>query len=749
MTFAASRSPRLSPLSIAICGALLSLAHAAAEAQATLPAVTVTASPEGEVSSPKSTAPLIDTPQTLTVIPREVFNEQGARNLTEVLRNTPGISFNAGENGFGTNTNNFSLRGFDTSGNIFVDGVRDSGNFTRDAFNLEQVEVIKGPAADNGRGSAGGYVNLETKTPKADNFFTGTVGLGFDGTDAKNRLRSTLDFNRQFSENGAFRINLLAEDSGIAGREFAKQRSLGVAPSVSFGLNTPTAVTLSWQHIEQDDRPDWGVPSAMIPGTLRYDPVAATASRDTFYGLLGDTDKVKSDMLTARVDHRISPTLKLTNQTRWSKTHRDAFVTAPTGYTPATQLVATQRWGFTRENTMLSNLTNLSNQFTTGAWRHNLATGLELTREESDSGRFPTPTAGNVNIFNPDPSRLPGGSFAATETGLVKIDTAALYAYNTIELNPKWQVTGGLRLEHYKVSLASKTVAGAAAGAMDGYQRSETSLGGKLGVVYKPVPNASVYASYGQSAVPPGSWLSNPDSGRTGANAFPGWDGQNYSGAREQKLVNLELGTKWDFLNNKLSATAALFQTERKNVAMRSASGGVPSGYGEQTVQGLELGLTGAVTNAWSVFGGLVLLNSERRHDATVDAALSSDYPAGVTTTSGDELAFTPKATLNLWTTYKVTNALTLGGGLQYVGSSWVGRPDTADRVIPNGAAGKQPSYTVFNLMAAYDLTKNVRLRFNIDNVTDELYAQSLNWGSHRATLGAPRTFLLSADFRF
>src|SRR5690606_475867 len=153
-----------------------------AQTSATLPAVSVTATPEirREPSSPKATAPLLDTPQTISVIPREVFQEQGARNLTDILRNTPGISFNAGENGFGSNTNDFSLRGFSTSGNIFVDGVRDSGNFARDAFNLEQVEVVKGPAADNGRGGAGGYVNLETKTPKAENFVGGSVGVGFE-----------------------------------------------------------------------------------------------------------------------------------------------------------------------------------------------------------------------------------------------------------------------------------------------------------------------------------------------------------------------------------------------------------------------------------------------------------------------------------------------------------------------------------------------------------------------------------------
>ncbi len=768
MPVSVRRCPRLAPLSAAVCGVLVHLATAPAHAQGTpspspantLSTVTVTASPEGEVSSPKSTAANLDTPQSIQVIPSQVFQEQGARNLTEVLRNTPGISFNAGENGFGTNNNDFSLRGFSTSGNVFVDGVRDSGNFTRDAFNLEQVEVIKGPAADNGRGGAGGYVNLETKTPRVGNFVNGSVGLGFDSTDAKNRLRGTLDLNRQLSEGTAVRLNLLAEDSGIAGRAHAKQRSLGLAPSVAFGLNTPTQVTLSWQHIEQDDRPDWGVPTAMIPGTARYDPTAAAARRDNFYGLLGDTDKVDADMLTARIEHRFSPTLKLTNLTRWGKTERRAFVTAPTGYTPATQLVTTQRWGFTRENTILANSTNLSKQFATGELRHNLAFGLELTREESDSGRFPTPAAGTTDIFNPDPSRQPGGDLVASQTGLVKIDTAAVYAYDTVEFNPQWQMTGGLRMEHYKVSLASRTAAGAPVGAMDGYQRSETSVGGKLGVVYKPVPHGSIYASYGLSSVPPGSWLSNPDSGRTGDNAFPGWDGQNYAGAKEQKLTNLELGTKWEFFDNKLSTTAALFRTDRKNVAMRSAAAnpGVPSGYGRQSVQGIELGISGHVTSAWAVYGGLVLLDSERRHDATVDAALSSDYSTAgaadpnytaVTTTNGDELAFTPKATLNLWTTYRFANGITLGGGLQHVGSAWVGRPDTADRVIPNGKNGKVPSYTIYNLMATYDVSPNVRLRFNIDNVTNKLYASSVNWSAQRAFIGAPRTYLLSADFRF
>lgn len=754
MTTPSLPRPSLSlyPLSAAVCSGLVSLAALPAQAQtSSLPAVSVTASPqaEREQSSPKATAPLLDTPQTISVIPREVFHEQGARNLTDVLRNTPGISFNAGENGFGSNTNDFSLRGFSTSGNIFVDGVRASGNYSRDAFNLEQVEVVKGPAADNGRGGAGGYVNLETKTPKSQDFVLGSVGVGLDEYGSDLRLRSTLDLNRRFSDGGAMRLNFLAEGGGIAGREHARQDSFGFAPSVAFGLDSPTTVTLSWQHVEQNDRPDWGVPAAMIEGTLNHDPAVSGFRRDAYFGLLGDIDDVESDAVMARIEHRFASGLRLMNQTRWSSADRHAFFTVPANYDPATQAVDTETLGFTRKNTTLSNITNFDRRFRVGGFGHHLAAGLELTREESDSGRHASVDAGIVSVLDPDPARAPGGAIPATQFGEVKIDTVAVYAYDTMEISPRWQVSGGLRIERYEVQLASKDATGGSQGPMDGYERSETTVGGKLGLVYKPAPNASIYASYGVSGVPPGSWLSNPDSGRVGNNAFPGWDGQNFSGAREQRLTNLEIGTKWDFLGNRLSTTAAIFRTERKNVAMRSAGGGVPSGYGEQVVQGIELGVAGEVTPAWSVFGGLVLLDSERRHGPAVDAALDSDYRGGVTSTNGDELAFTPQATLNLWTTYRFNNGLTVGGGAQYVGSAFVGRPDTADRVIPNGQSGKVPSYTVFNLMAAYDLTRNARLRLNIDNLTDEVYVSAMNWSARRAFLGAPRTVLLSADFRF
>lgn len=191
-----------------------------------------------KATSPKQTTPLLNTPQTINIIPERLYREQGARNLTDVLRNTPGISFEAGENGFSTNSNNFSLRGFDTSGNIFVDSSRDSGSYNRDVFNVEQVEVIKGPSADNGRGGAGGYINMVTKTPGLNEFINGSVSYNFDEYDSEARKRTTLDTNQVINDSTALRLNLMLEDSGVAGREHAENNSWGIAPSLAFGLGT-------------------------------------------------------------------------------------------------------------------------------------------------------------------------------------------------------------------------------------------------------------------------------------------------------------------------------------------------------------------------------------------------------------------------------------------------------------------------------------------------------------------------------
>ncbi len=712
-------------------------------------------------SSSKYTAPLLDMPQTISVIPSEVFKAQGAQNLTDVLRNTPGISFNAGENGFATNTNNFSMRGFDSSGNIFLDGVRDSGNYSRDVFNVEQVEVVKGAAADNGRGGAGGYVNLVTKTPRLESFVLGTASYAFDGYSSDSgSARTTIDINQTLSERSAFRLNALYQDGGIPGRERAESDVVGIAPSIAFGLGTMTRFTAAFQHIDQSGRPDWGVPAAMIEDMFRYDPVAARADRENFFGLESDFDDTKASTFLARIEHDFPGNVSIMNQTRWTENERDAVYTLPTSYDPATSLVTTQRQAFARETSTLSNLTNISARVDTGSVRHTIAVGVELTREESDAGRFPTDsTPGTTNLFAPDPARVGAWRPAPLQIASVDIDTVALYAYDTMQLSERWQLTGGFRAEHFDATIGSRdAVTGLPAGGPDGYAIDAETLSGKIGVVWKPSARSSLYASWGVSSLPPGSFLSNPDISRTGENAFPGLTGQNNQDAKVQRAVNYEIGGKWDLADGRLSTTAAVFRTERRNVGISGKTPGDPAsptvlqGYGKQIVEGVEIGVYGSPTDAWTIFAGVLVMDSERQHSAYLDAARReanpNDYGA-VLRTSGDELAFTPRRSANLWSTYRFPFGFTIGGGVRYVGDSWVGRPDDADRIIPNGTFGKLPSYTVTSLMVSFEASERLFVRLNVDNVTDELYAISTNWPAERVFLGAPRSYLLSADFTF
>lgn len=684
------------------------------------------------LQSKKATAPLVDTPQTVTVVPEEVIEERGATDLTEVLRNTPGISIDAGENGFGAGANHVFIRGMNASGSIFTDGSRDNGSFTRDTFNLEQVEVVKGPAADNGRGGGSGYVNLVTKTPTLDNFIRGSTRVGFDDY-GQARARGAVDVN-QVAGDFAFRFNAMAEGGDILGRDLADSDSWGVAPSIAYGLGTDFRVILAYEHVERKGRPDWGVPINVVPGVTIPGAGPRTVylpgdPRDTFYGGLDDFDDTKSDALLARIEYDINDSITISNQTRWSNVHRESAYQLPPAATT---------YRYDRENETFTNQSNLSAEFYTGTFKHNLSAGLEFSRETADSLRFPN--------NNPVPSQLSN----------VKVDTVAAYVYDNIELNEQWHINGGLRAERYSVDLESLDAVTLLPTGLGLFEDEHTTLSGKIGVVYKPRPEGSIYASYGISYLPHGSLLSNPDISRTGDNAFPGF----VANADPVEAHNYEVGVKWDFFGGDLSATAAAFRTEKKKVAFH---GNVGAGdpdivYGEQVIQGVELGLAGNITSKWSVFGGVLFLDTERKHGPEVDRALQGDYGAGgtthpdwspVTSTNGDELAFTPNFSASLWSTYRWDNGLTLGAGVQYVGETWIGRPDDALRVIPNGKFGKLPDYFLVNLMAAYEVNDNITLRFNVDNVFNEKYLTSANWNGSWGNMGAPRTYRFGTSFRF
>ncbi|MBL9215781.1 MAG: TonB-dependent siderophore receptor [Opitutaceae bacterium] len=712
------------------------------------------------VSSPKFTAPLVDTPQTVSVIPKEIFGQQGAASLADVLGNTPGITFLAGEGGHVSGSNSFVMRGFDATGSIFIDGVRDNGNYGRDVYNLEQVEVVKGPAGDNGRGTAAGYINLSTKAPQAQSFAQAHATYGGDAYASIERRRATLDVNRAFaSERGtaAVRVNALWQDGGVAGRDYAEKQTTGVAASLALGLGTPTRATIAFQHDEQDDRPEYGVLGGTVAGTGTAARPLGSVDRSRFYGLLSDYDRVDLDVASLRLEHDLSPTVRLTNFTRGSRNDRSALYTVlgaldnrpdmNTGQ--VVEIVTTNRQAFARQVETLVNQTNLAAQFTTGRFDHAFAGGLELIREKGRTLRdwtglgttgeltktvnvstagapiAPTVVTG-TSPYRPDPARpLTGFAPVYRFVDDIRIDTVALYAFDTVKLSERWQATGGLRLERYEAryDVLDLTTSGNAPFAV-----AKTLLTGKLGLVYKPAPAGSLYVSYGVAAQPPGTNnLSNDNGSRN--NGTPGTTGQNSPNADPQESYNYEAGVKWDFFQRRLTTSLAVFRSDRANIVVATdAASGVPTLYGDQVVQGVELGASGRITPNWVLFGGWSWLDSENRNAANA-------------VQNGSDVNWTPEFSGNLWTTYRLPFGLTLGGGTQYTGASRVS--------LNNTSAAELPEHWVLNVMAAYEVNAHLNLRLNVTNVTDELYARAINNNSNRAYLGEPRAFLLTAEYRF
>jgi catecholate siderophore receptor len=701
-----------------------------------LPAVKVKAATENEykadkASSPKFTQPLVDTPQTISVIKKEILQQQGATSLSDALRNTPGVTFQMGENGNTQTGDSIFMRGFDTSGSIFVDGMRDLGTLSRDTFNLEQVEVVKGPSgSDNGRGASSGYINLVSKTALDESFSNGSLTLG-----TADRKRATVDLNRPLDigiPGSAVRLNLMAQDYGVPGRDFVKAKRWGFAPSLAVGLGTPTRTTLNYLHVTQKNRPDGGVSAYGLPGYLFGTTNSAGTPVDSsnYYGSLNDFDDVTIDMFTAKIEHDFRPGLTLRNTTRLGRSEQDLKVTGVNAVTatdpdPANYTVVRSRQGKHQNNEILTNQTNLTSEFQTGSVKHSLSTGLEFIYERQRTQNLTSNTTGTpANLYAPNV----GDTFAEpTDNGAYTRGStlsAAVYAFDTLKLSEKWLLNGGVRWEKFHTETNSATYSTATSTLTQNAPMSLTDnlFSWKLGAVYKPVPTGSIYVSVSNSFQPPG-----------GANfaLSPSSTNQASAGLDAQEGSNIELGTKWDLLGGKLAATAAIFRSENKKELVND--GGTPPVWnqiGKRRVDGVELGLVGQVTPAFNLSAGLAYMDPK--------------IVVGLPTQTG-LISFSPKVTFTSWATYKLPFGLTVGGGVRYV--------DTAVRSSNVSAANTNlltiPDYWVADAMVSYDVNKNLSLQLNVYNLFDEDYITKLNNGGSRYVPGEKRNALLTANFRY
>lgn len=760
--------------------------------------ITVTGQRPG-LDSPRYTAPPLETPQTVTVVSAEIVEQQNLLGLRDILSTLPGITFGAGEGGGGYG-DSINLRGYSANNDISVDGVRDSAQYTRtDPFNLDQLELTNGAnSVYGGAGSLGGSINIVTKRPRGNDQTTLGVAVG---TDEYRRI--TLDSDYSLGENVGVRLNVMGHQNDVAGRDVETFERWGVAPSITFGLGTPTRFTLLAAYQEDDNIPQYGVPYAL--GAFNNGPLPG-ADIENYYGYANvDTQQIEAASLTGIFEHDFSDRLSVRNLTRYQEVSQFIVVDPPQGTwcvtpginpwtgaacaTPGVYQPSGPR-GTTRDshNEILINQTDLTFNFNTGFAEHTLVAGVLISEESyslnsgnslrNPNGATPNPALPPMDIANPNNlytgpvnfiigggalANGPGGTcVTATLVNCVapsggndnEVSNRAIYVFDRVELGDHWELNGGLRLERTEGegyarfytpygfaasgngNVLGAQTPGAAAGVLNGIgSRFETDadlFSYRLGIVYQPVENASIYLAYGNSETPSQATV-NGTCTATNCNVEPE-EGQSY-----------ELGGKIDLNGGRLSLTAALFSNQRSAFRVDSGVPGLQQQLdGASRVEGVTLGASGLITDDWSVFANYTYLESE------LEQSISSALVGGgqVDFLAGDPLPNTPEHSFGVWTTYElsqVRRGFLIGYGVNYQGEY------TFTRQSAIAPLYYTPDYFTHRAMVAYPLTDRAVLQLNVNNLFDEEYYERVrnNAGNGWATPGAGRSTTLSLYYRF
>nr|WP_086491161.1 TonB-dependent receptor [Novosphingobium panipatense] len=783
----------LSCIAPALATTLPSGAHAQeADGQRVLGGVTVSDTaideqPGRKLESPKRTRPVLDTPQTITVLSNEVIEQQNLLTLRDVLSTVPGITFGAGEGGTGPG-DNITFRGYSASNDITVDGVRDSAQITRtDSYNLEQIEVTNGAnSVISGAGSVGGNINIVTKRPKADDAYLATAGIGTD-----NYYRATVDLNKRVNDLVAFRLNAMWHRNDVPGRDVEDYKRWGVAPSVTIGIDSPTSLTLQYNHQEDNNIPQYGVPyyaGNKLPGVHRSD----------YFGYRNvDKQRINVDQLTAIFEHEISDTVSIRNLARWQDSRQLTQVNPPqgtwclsTGLTPtgaactvtgiSTPVPAgfyypTGPRGTTRDtrNQLMFDQFDFKAVFNTGAIEHTIDIGGAATWEKYDlyNGnvlrnadgtaaftRLPLMNIDNPNeiVTGPATSNFTYGSniytgpvnFIRTGHTVGEQTNVAGYLFDTMKLG-KFELSAGARLERNVGTTRADTIAPTTTATVTQGQitpgiktrNADTLFSYRVGLNYKPIEQVSIYAAYGNSRAP----SKNSVNGACTAEA-PGVTNATCN-INPESAKNYEIGVKGELFDGGLLLTASAFRNERDKYAVVSGDPTVPNQQldGKSRVDGIALGASGAIAKAWSITANYTYLKAKLLQSVS-DYCLANPGVGTCTNTpanpnpGGDQyLPQTPKHSGSLFTTYRLPFGLTIGYGLTYQDGFLL----TA--ATPTAGAIKSDDFLIHQAYLAYDFSPNFSAQINVKNIGDKLYYTRIRGnGVGWATPGDARSAVLT-----
>lgn len=714
---------RLSPLPlvlrVAFAGAAATgfAAHAQSTSGEAVPVVTVTGQLQANdyltkrtTAGSKTDTALVDLPQTVTIINGALIRDLNMQSMADVTRYVPGISMANGEG----NRDAPIFRGSaNASGDFYINGVRDDVEYYRDLYNVERVEALTGPnAMVFGRGGSGGVINRVTK----DADFHTTRALDVTLGSYQNR-RAVADVGQALSDTVALRVTAMVEDSGGYQRDASIKRS-GVNPTMAIRVDRATQVVVGYEHFEDKRATDRGVPS--LGGRPIDLPV------DAFFGDgNGDTrpTRVISDAVAGVVDHDFSNGVHLSNKTRYTDYDKFYQNYNSGAINVATSMVPVSAYNNHQWRRNLFNQTDVTFDIAAGAVKHKVLAGLELGQQKTDylrmTGVFANRgTSISVPLANPGgplPVTYVLGGSSADRDGSSKAKIAGVYVQDQLELSPQWQLIAGLRYDSFRLDYHNNRSGGVLAVPASAADLSskDNIWSPRAGVVFKPAPHASLYANYSVASFP------------RGGDQLSSLSSVN-QGLKPEKFTNYELGAKYD-INPAFMVTAAVYRLNRNNVAVVNPATGIADQLVDgQRSNGVELGVNGQITKAWSINGGY----------AHQDAKLLAT--ASATAVKGALIGMVPKNSASLWNRYDFNASVGAGLGLIYRDDMYTSTSNTVTL----------PGYTRVDAALFWTISPAYRMQVNVENLGDKKYYLYAN-GDNNITPASPRAvrFSLHANF--
>jgi catecholate siderophore receptor len=672
--------------------------------------------PKATTTATKTPTDLINVPQAVSVIGEKQISDQNIQSMSEAVRYVPGVGSSQGEG----NRDTLVFRGNTASADLFVDGIRDDVQYYRDTYNIDRVEVFKGPnAMIFGRGSPGGLINRVTKV--ADFTDLARLNLQIGSFDKK---RVTIDYGYAFDPDGSFRVTALRENSGSYRNGFSYKRT-GFNPTLALKAGENTLITLGCEYYKDERTADRGIPSyATAVGGTRH-PVDTDIS--TFFGdPLHSPTYSEVNALQAYAEHKFDNGLILRNRFRFAdydKFYQNIFPGAVN--TAATTYAVTAYNNHTLRKNVF-NQTDLIFTAHTGGISHTILTGVEFGRQESDNrretGSFALPnsacltgsTATTCIVSLASPTISVPVTFAQSATDALNTGVnsfAAAYVQDQIVFNDQWQLVAGLRYDSFK---ADATNLRATTPATRDLKARNDLVSPRVGLIFKPVPNASIYTSYGLTYL--------PRSGEQLASLSV-----TNQALDPEEFRNTEIGAKWD-VNPSLTLTAAVYRLNRSNAAVADpldATKLVLLSGDSQRIEGVELALTGQITPQWQVIAAYASQNARTLQSV-------GTLPAG------RKLAQSPSNTVSVWNRYDFSPKWGAAIGVLYRDKSFA---TTSNAVTLD-------SYTRVDGGLYYAVSPNVQLQLNVENLADVKY-YSVADNDNNITPGAPRSAYVTLNLKY